>query len=167
MSMAAPHAGPESEVLERHGGGVGGRLTFSVVTPAGQAAQGVIDEVTAPGLIGEFGVLPGHVPLLAALKAGVLTWRDGSGRHVLAVDKGYLQIGAANRVIVLVEKALKPESIDVPEAREAAAKHAEQLKQGNMEPAQLEVTRLALEWAQARVETAERVSGGGDKPGAH
>jgi F-type H+-transporting ATPase subunit epsilon len=159
MTMAAaPHAGPESEVLDRHAPthGTAVRLSFTVVTPAGQAASGTVDEVTAPGLIGEFGVLPGHVPLLAALKAGVLSWRDGQGRHSLAVDKGYLQVGAANRVIVLVEKALRPEAIDVPEAREEAAKHAEALKQGNLDPAQLELTRSALEWAQARIDAGDR-----------
>ncbi len=160
MVMAAPHAGPESEVLERHAAAAAaGRISFTVVTPAGPVAMGVVDEVTAPGVIGEFGVLPGHVPLLAALKAGVLSWRDGQTRHILAVDKGYLQVGAHSRVIVLVEKALKPEAVDVAEARDAAAKAAELLKQGNMAPPELAIARLQLEWAQARVEAAERASG--------
>ena len=161
--MSAPHAGPESEVLERHPTAApAGRLSLTVVTPGGQVAAGAADEVTAPGLLGEFGVLPGHVPFLAALKAGVLSWRDGAsaaGRQLLAVDKGYLQVGAGNRVIVLVEKALKPEAIDAAEAREAAAKHTEALKQGGLDPEQLELTRLALEWAQARVEVSDRAAG--------
>ena len=77
MSMAAPHAGNESEVLERHAAAAAaGKMSLTVVTPGGQAASTVVDEVTAPGVVGEFGVLPGHVPLLAALKAGVLSWRD-------------------------------------------------------------------------------------------
>jgi len=160
MSMAAPHAGPESEVLERHAAAAAaGRLSFTVVTPRGPIASGIVDEVTAPGVVGEFGVLPGHVPLLAALKAGVLSWREGQTRHVLAVDKGYLQVGAQSRVIVLVEKALKPEAVDVAEAREAAAKATEQLKQGSAHAQLLAIARLQLEWAQARIEAAERSSG--------
>ncbi len=167
MAMSAPHAGPESEVLDRHAAAAaGGKLSFAVVTPSGQAAAAVVDEVTAPGVIGEFGVLPGHVPLLAALKAGVLTWKDAGGaRHILAVDKGYLQVGAQNKIIVLVEKAMKPGSIDVAEAREAAAKASEQLKQGGLDPQELAITRMQLEWAQARVDASDRAAGKGEPAG--
>jgi F-type H+-transporting ATPase subunit epsilon len=157
MSMAAPHAGNESEVLERHAeAAAAGKMSLTVVTPGGQAAVTVVDEVTAPGVIGEFGVLPGHVPLLAALKAGVLSWRDASGRHILAVDKGYLQVGAHSRVIVLVEKAQKPEQVDQAEAREAAARATEKLKHGSEDQVELELARLTLDWAQARLEAADR-----------
>jgi F-type H+-transporting ATPase subunit epsilon len=160
MSMAAPHAGPESEVLERHAAAAAaGKLSFTVVTPAGQAVSTVVEEVTAPGVVGEFGVLPGHVPLLAALKAGVLAWKDASGRHILAIDKGYLQVGAYSRVIVMAEKAQKPEQVDVAEARDTAAKAAELLKHGSEDANELELTRLKLEWAQARIDAAERSSG--------
>src|SRR5688572_8946525 len=122
---AAPHVAPESEVLERHAQTTPmGRLSFTIVTPGGQIAAGAADELTARGLRGECGVVAGHVPFLAALKSGVVSWRDGEhGRHVLAVDKGYLQVGAGIRVIILVEKALKPEAINVSASREAAAKH--------------------------------------------
>jgi F-type H+-transporting ATPase subunit epsilon len=161
MSMAAPHAGPEAEVFERHAAAAAaGKLSFTVVTPGGQAVSTVVDEFTAPGFVGEFGVLPGHVPLLAALKAGVLSWKDASGRHILAVDKGYLQVGAYSRVVVLVEKAQKPEQVDVAEARDTAAKTTEQLKHGGDDPLELEAARLKLEWAQARIEAAERTTSG-------
>ena len=40
-------------------------LKLSVVTPEGQTLAQEVDEVTVPGLLGEFGVLDGHVPLLA------------------------------------------------------------------------------------------------------
>ncbi len=158
---AAPHAISESEVLERHAASASlARLVLTVVTPSGQAAAGSADEVTAPGLEGEFGVLPGHVPFLAALKAGVLSWRDGAhGRHVLAIDKGYLQVGAGNRVIILAEKSAKPESINVEEARAEVVQYTEVLKRGGDDTAALELARLALEWAQARVDAAERVVG--------
>ena len=161
MSMAAPHAGNESEVLERHAtAAAAGKMSLTVVTPGGQAASTVVDEVTAPGVVGEFGVLPGHVPLLAALKAGVLSWRDASGRHILAVDKGYLQVGAHSRVIVLVEKSQKPEQVDVAEARETAAKATELLKHGSEDANELALARLTLEWAQARLDAADRNASG-------
>ena len=47
---------------------------------SGTALNAEVDEVTVPGLAGEFGVLPGHTPFLTALKAGVLSWRGKGGR---------------------------------------------------------------------------------------
>ena len=49
-------------------------LTLSVVTPEGQVHTQSVDEVTVPGLLSEFGVLPGHIaaPLSGGVKPGVL-----------------------------------------------------------------------------------------------
>ena len=52
-------------------------LTLEVVTPGGTALREQVDEVVAPGEAGEFGVLPGHLPMLADLKVGLLHFRKG------------------------------------------------------------------------------------------
>jgi F-type H+-transporting ATPase subunit epsilon len=162
--MSAPHAGPESEVLEKHAGtGLPSKMSFTIVSPAGKLADGVTDELTAPGVLGEFTVLPGHIPFMSALKAGVLSWKDASGKHLLAVDKGYLQVGAGSRLVVMVEKAQKPDAIDVAKAREDVAKQSEALKQGFTDQNDAELARLALEWAEARVATYERAHGKGEQ----
>ena len=46
------------------------KIELEIVTPKGRALLASVDEVTAPSVQGEFGVLPGHLPLLAALRAG-------------------------------------------------------------------------------------------------
>ena len=51
---------------------------LEIVTPRGRALAASVDEVTAPSVNGEFGVLPGHLPLLAALRTGMVTYRQGS-----------------------------------------------------------------------------------------
>ena len=45
-------------------------IRLEIVTPRGRALLASVDEVTAPSVEGEFGVLPGHLPLLAALRTG-------------------------------------------------------------------------------------------------
>lgn len=87
-------------------------LKLSVVTPGGQALDQEVDEVTLPGLLGEFGVLPGHVPLIAALKSGVLTWKRGIQRGRLALGSGFAEVDGKDAVVVLVQDALAPEEID-------------------------------------------------------
>lgn len=86
-------------------------LKLHVVTPEGQALEQEVDEVTVPGLLGEFGVLPGHVPLLAATKAGVLRYRKGTERGRLAIGPGFAQADGKDSVVVLVQKALVVDKI--------------------------------------------------------
>lgn len=86
-------------------------LKLHVVTPEGQALEQEVDEVTLPGLLGEFGILPGHVPLLAATKAGVLRYRKGTERGRLAIGPGFAQVDGKDSVVVLVQKALVVEKI--------------------------------------------------------
>ncbi len=66
-------------------------MKLSVTTPRGAIVDTDVDEVTAPGELGEFGVLPGHVPLMSALKPGVIwykakdrDWPDRGRRGLLA-----------------------------------------------------------------------------------
>ena len=50
-------------------------MHLTVTTPRGSLVQIEVDEIAAPGALGEFGVLPGHVPFMTALKPGVLFYR--------------------------------------------------------------------------------------------
>src|SRR4051812_43206008 len=108
-----PQAGSESEVLEPHamGGAAPAKLSISIVTPRGSVLAHAADEIVAPGVQGEFGVLPGHIPFLTALRAGVLTIRREGNRDILAVGPGYLEVGAGGAVQVLVEQSASPKEI--------------------------------------------------------
>jgi F-type H+-transporting ATPase subunit epsilon len=72
--------------------------------------------VQAPGELGEFELLPGHVPLLTALKAGVLTI-GAKSRARYAVSSGYLRIDPAGAVEILVEQAVSAKDINSEEAK--------------------------------------------------
>ena len=65
------------------------KIQLEIVTPKGRALEASVDEVTAPSVRGEFGVLPGHIPLLAALRAGIVTYRQGSETKRCAVGEGF------------------------------------------------------------------------------
>ena len=72
-------------------------MTLEVLTPQRTALNADVDEVTVPGLAGEFGVLPGHTPFLTALKEGTLSWRGKSGSGALQIGPGYCEeIGRAH-----------------------------------------------------------------------
>src|SRR5215470_9342965 len=91
-------------------------LKLSVVTPSGVVLEQDVDEVTVPGLVGEFGVLEGHVALVAATKAGVLRYRRGNERGRLATGPGFAEVDGKGVVLVLAHKALFSDKVN----REAA-----------------------------------------------
>lgn len=112
--MAAPKA-LHGSAPERVGG-LPTRLDVDVVTPRGVVAHEATDGLTAPGEEGEFELLPGHVPLLVALKPGVLTIGERA-RTRYAVSSGYLRVDPSGRVEVLVEQALLGHEVDLDQAR--------------------------------------------------
>ncbi len=61
------------------------KIRLRVVTPSRLVLDEEVDEVTAPGELGEFGVLPDHIAFLSTLVAGELSYKQGAARHVLVI----------------------------------------------------------------------------------
>ena len=66
-------------------------LALSVATPIGMQLDIEVETVSVPGAAGELGVLPGHLPLLAALKPGVLRYRKQGQAAIAAVGAGFVE----------------------------------------------------------------------------
>jgi F-type H+-transporting ATPase subunit epsilon len=106
-------------------------LGINLVTPRGVVAHTDADSVQAPGELGEFELLPGHVPMLAALKPGVLTIGT-KARQRFAVSSGYLRVDPSGAVEILVEQAMPTVEIDAEAAKkDLAAAEAELAKWGD------------------------------------
>lgn len=130
-------------------------LTLSVVTPTAEALSMTVDEVVVPGTLGEIGLLPGHVPLISALRPGTMTIvRDGK-RSQSVVSTGFVEIDQ-DKVTVLTESYEPATSIDVERARKALGEAEERLRTLSAdEPGYVEARRRA-ERAQARIDGAAR-----------
>jgi len=129
-------------------------FSVNVVTPKGVIAHTEADSVQAPGELGEFEMLPGHIPMLTALKPGVLTIGT-KARAKYAVSSGYLRVDPAGSVEILVEQALPAKEIDAEAARkELATAEAELAKWGD-KPMDGDYTSLQQRagWARARIDT--------------
>jgi F-type H+-transporting ATPase subunit epsilon len=129
------------------------KLTLEIVTPFGEVFTGEVDEITASGSEGEFGVLPDHVPFLTTLKIGMLSYRKGAEIGYFFVNQGYAEVGP-DKVTVLADSAEKAEDIDVERAR-AALKRAEERLQRKEEIDEARAT-AALERALMRIQIAEK-----------
>jgi F-type H+-transporting ATPase subunit epsilon len=96
-------------------------LTLSIVTPDHSYAHQV-DEVSLPGAEGDFGVLPGHTPLFAALRTGQMWYRIGAVRHHLVVSVGFVEV-LPDRVSVLAQVAEEASDLDPTRAEAGMARN--------------------------------------------
>lgn len=93
-------------------------LKLEIVTPDAKVFSDDVDMVTLPGVEGEMGIYPMHVPLMTQLAAGEITVRKGGQDFFLAVGDGFVEI-TGERVAVLTDMAIKAENIDEAKAEEA------------------------------------------------
>ena len=98
------------------------QLTVSIVTPEKSVIEAVVDQVTAPSVQGEVGILPSHKPLLASMQEGIVGLHAAGETNYFAVSGGFLEV-SNDRVTVLAEAAENVSEIDVTRA-EAALKDA-------------------------------------------
>jgi F-type H+-transporting ATPase subunit epsilon len=91
-------------------------ILLEIVTPTGIALHEQVSEVTAPSIAGEFGVLPGHLPVLAALRVGLVTYQKDGSEHRLAVAHGFVEV-ANDKALLLTDKFATKDSVDVVRVR--------------------------------------------------
>lgn len=103
------------------------KLTLEVVTPYGSVLKEEVDEVVASGTEGDFGVLPGHISFLSALKIGMLVYKKGGTEKYVFINSGYAQV-LDNTVLILADSAEKAEDIDVERAKESMRLAEERFK---------------------------------------
>jgi F-type H+-transporting ATPase subunit epsilon len=91
-------------------------ILLEIVTPTGIALREQVTDVTAPSVAGEFGVLPGHLPLLAALRTGLVTYHKDGREHRLAVHHGFVEV-AHDTALLLTERIAQKDDVDVVKVR--------------------------------------------------
>ncbi len=132
-----------------------GKILLEVVAPDALLVSEYVDQVSAPGTEGDFGVLPGHCRFLTTLRIGELRYRIGETIHYMSVLWGFADV-TPRRVTILAEIAEKAEDIDVERAQAAVAQAEEALERGGL-PSEVEAARVSLEKARLRRKIAERI----------
>jgi F-type H+-transporting ATPase subunit epsilon len=124
-----------------------------IVTPAAKKFEGDAELVIAPGAAGDLGALPNHAPMLTTLRTGLVKANAAGGRVEFAVAGGFMEI-LPDRVIVLTDRAVSKDEVDVEAARADLQRAHEALaqKKGGDDSDE----RAALAWAQARLEVSGR-----------
>lgn len=130
-------------------------LRVDVVTPHGVALGAEYDEAVLPGVLGELGILPGHLPLLAGLRPGVLRVRAAGKASSIAVGTGFVEVGAGDKVLVLVESCARPDEVRLDEARADLEGAEKRLREWSDETgAEYDRVMFDRDWAEARIKVA-------------
>jgi len=130
-------------------------LKVNLVTPRGVVAHTDADSVQAPGELGEFELLPGHVPMLTALRPGVLTIGT-KARARYASSSGYLRVDPTGEVEILVEQALPAKEVDVEVAKKDLTSAEAELAKWGDKPMDGDYhnVKQRVGWAKARLDAA-------------
>jgi F-type H+-transporting ATPase subunit epsilon len=132
-------------------------MQLELATPARLLVSTEVEEVVAPGSEGYFGVLPGHAAFLTTLGDGDVMYRTGREERHVAVLGGFAEV-SNDRVIILAERAERPEEIDRARA-ERALRRAEQrlvgrAPEGHQEDIDYARALAAFSRALARIQVA-------------
>jgi F-type H+-transporting ATPase subunit epsilon len=128
------------------------KIRLRVITPEMIKFDKEIEFIIMCGADGEFGVLPGHAPLTAALDIGWLRAHDGDEEYYFAIAGGFAEV-AATLVTVLTDAAETPEQIDIERAKRAK-EHAEYDLMQALEESEVTRTHYALRRALVRLEVS-------------
>jgi F-type H+-transporting ATPase subunit epsilon len=132
-----------------------GKLQLEIVTPDRVVLKTEADYVSLPGVEGEFGVLPGHIPFFAALAIACMHYEADGKTTWACITGGFAEI-ADNRVQILADTAELADGIDAGRAETALRRAGERLEQAKRS-AGIDVARAeaALRRALARLRAAK------------
>ena len=131
-------------------------LRLEIVTPHATVYSEDVDMVTLPGVEGQLGILPEHVPLMTQMVPGEMILRKNGQDRFLAVGEGLIEI-TGDHVAILTDLAIAAENIDEAKAEEARQRAAARLRErlSAEEVANVNATR-ARSLAQIRVKRRQR-----------
>jgi len=120
-------------------------INLDIVTPEKKVFSGEVKSITAPGIEGEFGVLPGHAPFATVISAGVVEIKPKDGHdEMMAVSGGYIEV-TREKVVLLVESADTGDEASMEEARKRKEQQEKLLKGKTAQDTDYEKLQAALQ----------------------
>jgi F-type H+-transporting ATPase subunit epsilon len=125
------------------------KIQLEVVTPSRLVVSEEVDEVVAPGELGEFGVLPGHVPFISLLMPGELKFIRGGVEVKMIIWGGVAEV-RDNRVSIITDNVEDSATIDTEAARREMEAIMDQLKDFSGSDKEFKELNRRLKLAQVR-----------------
>lgn len=94
------------------------KMTLEVVNPYEVFYEGRIERIVIPTLDGQYGIMPGHAPLVLAVTPGIARFECDGETKMFAISEGFAEIGQ-HVVIIVCNAAEWPSEIDSDRAKSA------------------------------------------------
>ena len=140
-------------------------LNLTIVTPTGlifpgkdadgKPKSGEVDMVVVPGMEGELGILPMHIPLMTELQPGELKISQNGGEIYMAVGAGFVEV-TQDHVSVLTDMALAEDEINEAAAQEAANRAEAALRDSHLSSEEIATVEANLAKSLAQIQVKRR-----------
>ena len=131
-------------------------IHLDVVSAEESIYSGTVQEVIAPGSMGDLGIMPSHSQLITTLKAGELRYKTDGGFTSLFVAGGIMEV-QPSIVTVLTDTAVRAEDLDEKAAEEAKQRAEDALQGKDPEDMDYEAVKAELDAAKAQIEMIHRI----------
>jgi len=130
-------------------------LKLQVVTPEEKILSEDVDIVFVPGVDGELGILPKHIPLMTMIKPGEMRVVSHGKDTFMAVGEGFVEV-TADSVTVLTDMAVEAQAIDEGAAEAAVKRAQEALKAANLGHEEVASVEASLQKSLAQLHVKRR-----------
>jgi len=122
-------------------------IQFELVTPEKLLMDKAVAHVLLPGEAGDLGVLPEHAPLITNLRPGLMEVyeQESAPPERLFVKRGFAQV-TAERLVVLAEDCVDPESMDIAELDQRIRETEEDLADAGDDALERRKAETELAW---------------------
>ena len=131
-------------------------MHLDVVSAEESIYSGTVQEVIAPGSLGDLGIMPRHSQLITTLKAGELRYKTDEGVASLFVAGGIMEV-QPSIVTVLTDTAVRSEDLDEQTAKDAKQRAEDALQGKDPEDMDYEAIQAELEAAKAQIQMIHRI----------
>ncbi len=131
-------------------------MHLDVVSAEESIFSGVVEELLAPGTMGDLGILPRHSQLITTLKAGELRYKTNDGEASLFVAGGVMEV-QPSIVTVLADTVVRAEDLDEQAAEEAKKRAEDALNGKDPDDMDYETIKAELDAAKAQIEMIHRI----------
>jgi F-type H+-transporting ATPase subunit epsilon len=107
------------------------KLRLEIVTPEAKKFSGDVDMVVLPGVEGELGILPMHVPLMTRLLPGEVRITQDGKQTELVIGTGFVEV-SQTQVAILTDMAMSDTEVDETAAEEAVRRAEARVKEKDL-----------------------------------
>jgi F-type H+-transporting ATPase subunit epsilon len=131
-------------------------MQLDVVSAEESIFSGAVQELIAPGVMGDLGIMPRHSQLITTLKAGELKYKTDDGEVSLFVAGGVMEV-QPSIVTILADTAVRSEDLDEQTAKEAKKRAEDALDGKDPQDLDYEAIKAELDAAKAQIEMIHRI----------